>query len=57
MEIRVKDSSTSLLINGHPNLTIMGFISDGIVSYESNLWHHEYHLGGYEFLVVCAGSK
>ena len=59
MEIRAKDTSTSLLINGHSNLPIMGFISDLIVSHESNLGGHgshlrcyEFHLGGHEFLKV-----
>ena len=50
-------TSTSLLINVHSNLTIMGFISDVIVSHESNLGGYEFHLGCYEFLEVCAGSK
>ena len=48
-----KSTSTSLLINSHSNLTIMGFISDGIVSHESHLGGYEYHLGGYESNLGC----
>ena len=53
----IRRASTSLLINSHSNLTLMGFISDVIVSHESNLGGYESHLGGYEFLEVWAGSK
>ena len=48
-----KSISTSLLINSHSNLTIMGFISDGIVSHESHLGGYEFHLGCYEFHLRC----
>ena len=57
-------TSTSLLINSHSNLTIMGFISDLSVSHESNLGGYEshlrcygFHLGGHEFLKVWLWLK